>query len=326
MNQTSVTNICSLGHAEQSKGQCLVDLPIWVMDSGATQHFTFNKEDFITYSPRNDSFLQIPLSLPTMKKFGLIVPEKKKTGEIVKKVAVASIFNEEDDFEDDEEKELAALRRAKASENVTKSISSSNDFVEKIHQEALNEDPNIFDYDASIEEDSKRKNIHRNLRISGSLKGDDDEKNLKNEPKYMHNILAKAEERKIESELIKLRNMKRKSGANETGEEEEVFVTAAYKQRLKELEEKEKELKARQKREEDGDVTKRKDMSGFYYNLMKRNVSFGGKLVVENERIIESKKPKTEETEESPIQTTKQESDNDSEPEVFGPRRPPTKQ
>ena len=79
--------------------------------------------------------------------------------------------------------------------------------------------------------------------------------------------------------------MKRKAGLNseQTEGNEEVFVTSAYKERLKELEEKEKELKARQIREEDGDVTKRKDMTGFYYNLMKRNVSFGGKISHETE-------------------------------------------
>lgn len=265
-----------------------------------------------------------------MKKFGLILPEKKRTDQKgTKVVKVASIFNDEDDdFDDEGEKESAALRKAKAAENVTKSISSSSEFVVKIHQEALKEDANIFDYDVSIEEDSKKKNIHRNLRILGSGEEIGD-KNAKNEPKYMHNILAKAEERKIESELIKLRNMKRKSGAMEAVKEEEVFVTAAYKQRLEELEEKEKELKARQSKEEDGDVTKRKDMSGFYYNLMKRNVSFGGGKSIDDER---NKRPKIE----SEIKVKKESKledemagttpvATDDEPIVFGPRRPPVK-
>lgn len=271
-----------------------------------------------------------------MKKFGLILPEKKKIDQTeTKKASVASIFNEEDDFDNDEEKELASLRKAKATETVTKSISSSNEFVEKVHQEALKEDPNIFDYDASIEEDSKKKNVHRNLRILGSNEEIGD-KNTKDEPKYMQNILAKAEERKIESELIKLRNMKRKSGAMETAEEEEVFVTAAYKQRLIELEEKEKELKARQIKEEDGDVTKRKDMSGFYYNLMKRNVSFGGGgggKSVNDEQIkkLKAEEPKKLETETEIAETSKTTIEEEvsasveDEPIAFGPRRPPVK-
>lgn len=259
-------------------------------------------------------------------KFGLIVPDKKKEAivQAPKKAQVASIFAE-DDYENDEEKELATLRKAKAAETVSKSISSSNEFIDKIQKDALEEDPNIFDYDASIEEDSKRKKtVHRNLRIKDEVP---DDGTNKNEPKYMYNILAKAEERKIESELIKLRNMKRKSGTGEP--EEEVFVTSAYRQRLKELEEKEKELKIKQSREEDGDVTKRKDMSGFYYNLMKRNVSFGGKPaeVVDNSM----KKPKTEvpkqpeqpkEPETPVLSTTVETNIEEDEPVVFGPRRP----
>lgn len=284
----------------------------------------------IPYRTRVPPYIVVEFSTH-MKKFGLILPEKKKIDRIeTKKVTVASIFND-DDIEDDEEKELATLRKAKATETVTKSISSSNEFVEKVHQEALKEDPNIFNYDASIEEDLKKKNVHRNMRILGSNE-ESRYKITKEEPKYMKNILAKAEERKIESELIKLRNMKRKSGAIETAEDEEVFITAAYKNRLKELEEKEKELKARQIKEEDGDVTKRKDMSGFYYNLMKRNVSFGGGKPVNDEPIkkLKTEEPEKLETETEVAEILKTTAEEDSasvedEPIVFGPRRPPVK-
>ena len=281
-------------------------------------------------------------------KFGLIIPDKKKANgsatEQVKTAKVASIFDE-DDFEDDEEKELANLRRAKEAStvNITKSISTSDQFVEKLHEEALKEDPNIFDYDAVLESDDlNRKSVHRNSRFASLTGGKKDESSTySNEPKYMQNILAKAEERKIESELIKLRNMKRKAGLNseQTEGNEEVFVTSAYKERLKELEEKEKELKARQIREEDGDVTKRKDMTGFYYNLMKRNVSFGGKISHETEipkrMKLESSEPEktganatiSEATEilEPAASQLSASSESEDEQIVFGPRRPPVK-
>lgn len=275
-------------------------------------------------------------------KFGLIVPDKKKkpspsttTATNTNSSKTASIFDEEDD----EERELAALRRSKASAPpppVSKSITTSDQFVERLHKEALNEDPNIFDYDAAVEmDDLKRKNIHRNSRYAGTVGKNDDERCLesKTEPKYMQNILAKAEERKIESELIKLRNMKRKAGSNEKSagaDEEEVFVTSAYKERLKELEEKEKDLKARQIREEDGDVTKRKDMTGFYYNLMKRNVSFGGKLSDETKRpkLVEVVASEAAGVSEDLIEVSEAKDSaiietEPSEQIVFGPRRPP---
>ena len=252
-------------------------------------------------------------------KFGLIVPDKKKktpSNTSSTLPAAASIFNEEE-FDDEEEEELSALRRANEV-IVSKSISTCDRFVEQLHKEALHEDPNIFNYDAALErEDTGRKTIHRNSRFASGTGRTDGHFDSKTEPKYMQNILAKAEERKIESELIKLRNMKRKSGVNEQSEtSEEVFLTSAYREKLKELEEKEKELKARQNGEEEGDVTKRKDMHGFYYNLMKRNVSFGGKLADETEY---TKKQKLEEPEKQEVVLALE----PTEPIVFGPRRPP---
>lgn len=293
-------------------------------------------------------------------KFGLIIPDSKKKQTTPTNTTtntntnisnnnsnkVASIFNEADDSE---EEELADLRKRKSRAALTTSISSSDQFVSKLHEEALNEDPNVFDYDVAIEtETANSKNSHRNNRFFSAM-SNKPEKVVEEEskgPKYMHNILAKAEERKIESELIKLRNMKRQAGSKADGEngEEEVFVTSAYRQRLQELEEKEKELKERQKNEEDGDVTKRKDMSGFYYNLMKRNVSFGGNRS-EVKRVkseisatekynagskdggVEVKDDKTSDKPENIVT-----SDNDDKVEsssdeavVFGPRRPSIK-
>lgn len=289
-------------------------------------------------------------------KFGLIIPDSKKKSSTTSSTlgknqpskAVASIFANDDEEGDEEEKELAELRKARqASQPVpAASISTSNEFVEKLHAEALQTDPNIFDYDASLEAESHKKdhrrNVHRNLRILGQeVKTESDSEGG---PKYMQNIIAKAEERKIESELIKLRNMKRKSGAVDSSTSEEVFVTSAYSQRLKELEEKEMELKARQSREEDGDVTKRKDMSGFYFNLMKRNVSFGGKIHEQNrEKELEKETEKETDKElkqefekeheigkESHIDKKMKSEELVKEAEIeeeisFGPRKPPTR-
>lgn len=283
-------------------------------------------------------------------KFGLIIPDsKKKQDTSTNSNKVASIFNEADDSE---EEELAELRKVKSQVTVSTSILASDQFVTKIHEEALNEDPNVFDYDAALETESTGlKNSHRNSRFYNvmSNKSQEPETDSK-EPKYMHNILAKAEERKIESELIKLRNMKRLAANKDTGGEEdsEVFVTSAYRQRLQELEEKERDLKERQKNEEDGDVTRRKDMSGFYYNLMKRNVSFGGNKLAGNEvkkvktdfNVAETRSDITEITnvsDKDPVvdsitytssTSSTVDTANTAEtetPVVFGPKRPPIK-
>lgn len=244
-----------------------------------------------------------------MKGFGLIIPDSKKkvTDNLKVEKKIASIFNEAEEDFDEDEKELENLRNSKKEKQnqtviVSKSISNSNEFIDKIHEEALKEDPNIFDYDSSIDSSKTKRNISTNLEN-------------KSEPKYMKNILAKAEERKMEAELIKIRNMKRKSNlSGDVEAEEEIFITSAYRERLKELEEKEMELKARQLGEDDGDVTKRKDMSGFYYNLMKRNVSFGG-TAKKSDKLNRSKPLEIDDD----IQVVEEEEEVFS----FGPKRPP---
>ena len=251
-----------------------------------------------------------------MKKFGLIVPDSKNKNKntVANKIKVASIFedNDNEDFSD-EEAELIALRKKKAS--ITTSISNSEEFVSKLHEEALKEDPTIFDYDNSIEVSALNQNKNKN-----------NSKETKMESKYMKNLLAKAEERKIESELIKVRNMKRRANFNSTSDEkEEIFVTSAYREKLQELEVLEKELKAKQIREDDGDVSKRKDMSGFYFNLMKRNVSFGGEIREEKE-LKDKQDVKKFKTENIVIENTTGVRAKETEETIsFGPRRPPIK-
>jgi coiled-coil domain-containing protein 55 len=261
----------------------------------------------------------IPVHIGLEMKFGLI--ERKPKQQNLKanepaKVAVASIFEEDEDEEDKKDFKSSYDEndnKNKAKTAVSTSITNSDDLVAKLHEEAIKEDVNIFDYDASVD---SRKSISK--QTNGQVGAKDS--------KYMKKLLAKAEERKIETELIKLRNMKRKAAnEGETEKEDEVFVTAAYTERLKELEEKERELKLRQANEDDGDVSKRKDMSGFYYNLMNRNVSFGAgskKLKEEKAKKHEEEEKKEEETF---IEQPPQAQTHEEEIVSFGPKRPITK-
>lgn len=285
---------------------------------------------------------------PTNKPFGLVVPAKAKdqrTGQQpVVSAAVASLFPE-DGSDDDESKSPVTLATAKP----TTSVSNSDWLVSAMHEQALQEDPSVFDYDASIDsQDSQgRRAVHRHSRLAASSNQNASDAQTESGPRvpqYVHGLLAKAEERRIESELIRIRNMKRKAHANtdETGEGD-AFVTEAYRQRLQELDEKAAQLKARQAGEDDGDVLKRKDMSSFYLHLMNRNVSFGGakrsrpdatdvnafaasvSTKSASETSLDDKQ--TEEESHSLSQTTSIADSDDTplaneEPIVFGPRRP----
>lgn len=249
------------------------------------------------------------------QQFGLIKPTANKKPQETKKVA--SLFEAEDS-----EEELQALRTQKQV-----STSCVDDFAEDVKAKALQEDPNVYDYDGALEAEEEalsRQNLHRNSRLPAAMKGTATASTEKG-PQYMANLLARAEERKIQSELIRLRNAKKKANSDAT-DGEEVFVTSAYKERLQELEAKESNLQALQAGLEDGDVSKRQDMSGFYFNLMKRNVSFGGsqpdkrsKVEAKLDSNVPVKQPET-------IVENKQESTSSEEVEEeeisFGPVRP----
>lgn len=135
----------------------------------------------------------------------------------------------------------------------------------------------------------------------------------------MSNLLAQAEARKVQNELTKLR-MARKRAAEENDNgtaEEEAFVTEAYKEKLKELEEKEKKLAALQMGMATGEeVAQKQNMDDFYLNLMKRNVAFGGQMA-RHKPVVEAESIATTELDQSlhgPIE---------SEEEIsFGPCRP----
>lgn len=251
-----------------------------------------------------------------MKPFGLLKPEKKK--QPVK--PVASLF-EEDVEEATHQKELT--------KPVVVATSSSDQYAEQIRAEALQEHPNVFDYDAALDEEDSlaaaRQHLHRNSRLPTAIRQSDaPNKEATKSPQYMANLLARAQERKIESELIKMRMAKRRANAD-AADNEEVFVTSSYREKLKDLEEKEAQLKALQADEEDGDVTKKQDMSGFYFNLMKRNVSFGGQVKKPREEIIVKKsEADSDEKEVTATATPPSEPEEETEEEEinFGPVRP----
>lgn len=213
------------------------------------------------------------------KQFGLI---KKPSSETKKpeleRKPVVSLFEAADDSDEEQ-----AAQNHRQPGTLVVSTSSGDQFAEELKAQALKEDPNVFDYDGSLEAEEavKRQQLHRHSRLPAAMKDSATSPAAtttvaaRKDPQYMQNLLARAEERKMEAELIRLRNARKRANAEAT-DGEEVFVTSAYKERLRELEAKEVELKGRQAGEDEGDVSKRKDMSGFYFNLMKRNVSFGG--------------------------------------------------
>ncbi|XVF46984.1 hypothetical protein PTKIN_Ptkin03bG0072600 [Pterospermum kingtungense] len=192
-----------------------------------------------------------------MKKYGLqlrVPPSQQKKPAARPPLPPPLGFRDDDDNnENDVEREISR----QASKN--KSLKD----VEELHKKALEEDPSVFDYDGVYDE-MKEKVVRPRLQDRQERK-----------PKYIHNLIKKAEKRKWEQEIVYERKLvKERSKEDHLYADKDKFVTSAYKKKLAEQAKWMEEERLRQLREEKDDVTKKTDLSDFYFNLGK-NVAFG---------------------------------------------------
>lgn len=160
-----------------------------------------------------------------------------------------------DDEDDDVEREISRH----ASKN--KALKD----IEEQHQKALEEDPSVFDYDGVYDE-MKEKAIRPLVQDRQERKS-----------KYIQTLMEKAKERERVHEIVYERKLaKERSQDDHLYADKDKFVTAAYKKKLAEQAKWLEEERLRQLREDRDDVTKKSDMSEFYFNLQK-NVAFGAK-------------------------------------------------
>ncbi|NXX19345.1 NSRP1 protein, partial [Podargus strigoides] len=131
-------------------------------------------------------------------------------------------------------------------------------------QKALEEDATVYEYDSIYDEMQQKKKESNSSMLSGK----DDTK-----PRYIQNILKAAEIRKKEQERRMERKIQKERDM-EGGEfaHKEAFVTSAYKKKLQERAEMEEEERREAAIEAYLDVTKQKDLSGFYRHLLNQSV------------------------------------------------------
>ncbi|KAK8480330.1 hypothetical protein V6N13_072385 [Hibiscus sabdariffa] len=189
-----------------------------------------------------------------MKKYGLqlrVPPSQQKKPATRPPLPPPRGFQEDED--DDVEREISR----QASKN--KALKD----VEEQHKKALEEDPSVFDYDGVYDE-MKEKVVRPRVQDREERK-----------PKYIQNLMKKAEQRKWEQEIVYERKLvKERSKEDHLYADKDKFVTSAYKKKLAEQAKWMEEERLRQLREEKEDVTKKSDLSDFYFNLGK-NVAFG---------------------------------------------------
>lgn len=194
-----------------------------------------------------------------MKKYGLQlrIPPSQQQKQKASKPPVAPppafAFKDDDDDEDDVEREIS--RQAAKNRALQK--------VEEVHKKALEEDPSVFDYDGHYDE-MKEKIARPRIQDKTERKS-----------KYIDVLMKKVKEREREHEIIyEKKILKERSKDDHLFAGKEKFVTRAYKEKLAERAKWMEEERLRQLREEKEDVTKKKDMSDFYFSLNK-NVAFG---------------------------------------------------
>ncbi|XP_042521229.1 nuclear speckle splicing regulatory protein 1-like [Macadamia integrifolia] len=195
-----------------------------------------------------------------MKKYGLQlrVPPSQQKRQPIRPTIPPPGFH--DDDEDDVEKEIARH----AAKN--KSLKD----IEEQHKKALEEDPSIFDYDGVY--DSMKEKIARPVA----------QDRQERKPKYIHTLIEKAKERERVHEIVYEKKLvKERSKEDHLYAGKDKFVTSAYKKKLAEQAKWLEEERLRELREEKEDVTKKSDISDFYFNLSK-NVAFGGGKTAES--------------------------------------------
>ncbi|XDB60796.1 hypothetical protein ABFV05_014412 [Capra hircus] len=188
------------------------------------------------------------------RQYGLILP--KKAQQLHPVLQKPSVFGNDSDDDDDETSVSESLQREAAKKQAMKQTKLEI-------QKALAEDSTVYEYDSIYDEMQKKKEESNPKLLLGKDR----------KPKYIHNLLKAVEIRKKEQEKRMEKKIQREREM-EKGEfdDKEAFVTSAYKKKLQERAEEEERERRAAALEARLDVTKQRDLSGFYRHLLNQAV------------------------------------------------------
>lgn len=131
-----------------------------------------------------------------------------------------------------------------------------------IQEDALKEDPTIFQYDEVYEEMSANREEAKKAKSTECRQS-----------KYINKLLVAADKRKIEYETrIERKVQKEREAEGDKYKDKEVFVTAAYREKLEAMKKVAEEAEREEYLENIGDVRKQKDLSGFYRHMYEQKL------------------------------------------------------
>ncbi|CRK98058.1 CLUMA_CG011427, isoform A [Clunio marinus] len=184
------------------------------------------------------------------KQYGLIKPDKSKK----ETTKVKNIFG---DSSSDEDAPVKKPRTIDSSAVLKKQAI-------KLQQEALAEDPNIFQYDEVYDEMEQKRKEEKLAKKTSDAKT----------PKYIAKLLETADKRKKEHERrIERQVQKEREAEGNMYKDKESFVTSSYRKKLEEMKEAEKAEEREAYLENIGDVTKQQDLSGFYRHIYEQKMA-----------------------------------------------------
>jgi len=196
------------------------------------------------------------------KKYGLIIPGKRNFKSAFLSSTVREtkpkIFTEnssDDNLEEEEEEADTGLdwRSRTVAKTTEKSVQRNQ--ARQAALKALEEDPTIFQYDELYDEMQQKKEEKKPAPTD-------------KKPKYIDQLLRSAEQRKLETERRTERKIQ-KERENEGDEfrDKESFITPAYQAKLEERKQQEAEELLKEQMEAALDVTKQRDLGGFYRHM-----------------------------------------------------------
>jgi coiled-coil domain-containing protein 55 len=229
------------------------------------------------------------------KQFGLIKPKEAK------KAAADTFFQKKNIFDDDSDDESPGSGAPGTSTSLNK---KGTDWVRASMQakmkkqtklelnRAVEQDETVFQYDEVYDEMKEKKKKEESIS----------KKEADKKPKYIVNLLKQADVRNRENE----RRMERKvhldrEAEGEEFKDKEVFVTSAYRKKMEEMQKEEEEEQRKERMEAVLDVTKQKDMSGFYRHIYRQTMGEEkGQKDVKEDEVVKEEKEEAEVKKEAP--------------------------
>uniref|UniRef100_A0A1B6CM73 Nuclear speckle splicing regulatory protein 1 N-terminal domain-containing protein n=1 Tax=Clastoptera arizonana TaxID=38151 RepID=A0A1B6CM73_9HEMI len=188
------------------------------------------------------------------KQYGLLLPKKDKSDTIQR----PAIFDEDSDSGGSAKGESDWMKKSYQRE-AKKSVEKRQTKIQM--QQALSQDPTIYQYD-EVYDDIKEKTLKQEIK-----------KDEKKSSRYIQSLKKNAERRKLENERRQEKLIqKERLAEGEQFKDKEAFITSAYRKKLEEFNKMDEEERRMDYLEEIADVSKQKDLGGFYRHLYRSTV------------------------------------------------------